>query len=123
MLATDVVDVVGGHKRQAKFARKFNQRAVDFVQVGDVVALKFNEKALFAENIGIPSEFAAGGFKVAVADGARHLPRKATRGGDEAFGMLSKQISVNAGLVVKAVKLGNGGKFEQVLIADFVLRQ
>ena len=119
----DVVHVVGGDVFGAVARAHFDQFAIQFEDLGDVVLLQFEEETVGTEDIVIPVDAAEGFFGLFLENGNGNLGGHTTRGGDQPFGVCGQEVVVNARMVVHALQLRGGGDLEQVAVARFVFRE
>ena len=113
----DVVNVVRGDDLQVELFGKFEEAGDNLPLLGDTVVLDLDEVVFAAEDI---DETRAGfpGFVLAVVEEVLGNERGKTAGeADESGGVFGEGIEIGARLVVEALEVGVGDKFEQVLVA------
>ena len=76
-----------------------------------------------AEDILIPADLLARELVFSIRYQARNLGGEAATRGDEAFGVFSQEILVDARMVIEAFELRGGSDLEQVLVTGHILRQ
>ena len=123
VLCADIVHIAGGDQPQVKLFGQLDQLAVRLRQPLYGVILQFQEVAFGAKDITIPGDPFPGQPYLAIAQETGNLGGATTRATDEPFGMRSKEITVNAGLVVEALQLCRRGDLHQVLITCVTVRQ
>ncbi len=123
LLATDVVQVVGGDERDAHLRAEPQQLLVQPALLGHAVVLQLEEEVAVAEDVAIAAGDAPRLVLFAGLQGARHFAVQARRQPDEPLGVLGQVLAIDARLVVVAVEMGVGDDPAQVLVAGPVLRQ
>ena len=73
VFAPDVMHVVGGNHARLKFFRQPQQAAVDLIELGQVVVLNFQEKAVPSKQIQVPAQGPFGFLGVAIQQRPRQF--------------------------------------------------
>ena len=114
--------VVGRHQLQVEVLRIPGQRRHHAFLLGDAVALHLQEVAV-AKDLLVAANNLSGASIVALGDAAGHFAGQAARERDHTLGVLRQHLHVDAGLVVHALQMPNGGELHQVDVALVVGRQ
>ena len=117
-----VVQVVGGHQRQAGLRRQAQQLLVEAALLRQAVVLELQEEVAGAEDVAVA---AGDGARVPVLrlQRARDLAVEARGQADQALGVLRQVVAVDARLVVVAVQVRVGDDAAEVPVARPVLGQ
>jgi hypothetical protein len=119
----DVVAVVGRDDRHAEIAAELRERGVDLLLQLHAVGLQLQKILPRLEDVGVLAHALARSVHVAGADEPRDVPTEAGREPDQALAVLAQHLSVDAGVVIKAVQMPVADQTLQVLVADRVLGQ
>ncbi len=118
-----VVAIVGGDQRNARLAREPHQLRIDAVLFLHPLVLELQEEVPFAENVAQIVGRLARGFVAVGSQRHSHLSAQAGRERDQAVGVASQQVFINARLVVIAFDVGRGGELHQVAVAALVFAE
>ena len=123
VLRVRVVQVVGGHERQAEVLGQAQQVLGHALLDAQPVVHQFAVEVLCAEDVAELCGGLHGLVVLAQPQPGLHLAGRAARGGDEPLAVLVEQLPVHAGLVQLALQGRLGGCAEEVLHALTGLRQ
>ncbi len=119
----NVVNVIRCDAFQPEFLRPRNQMLVHFRLLGDAVILEFEIKILRPERLLEPIHRIPRLRQLVLHDRLRNLAGETTGQRDQSLFALRENFFVNARLVVIALQMRGRGEFNEILVANFVLRQ
>ena len=119
----DVMTVVGGHKGNSRLSREPHQLRINALLLGNPVVLNFEEEIAFAEDVSQVVSRPLGGFVTVRGKRRRHFSAKAGGEADQPVGVPGQQVFIDAGLVIKALRVGRGSELHQIAVASLVLAE
>ncbi len=121
ILPPDVMDIVGGHQRDAELITHRDEGMVHLFELGNGLTLYFEVE--IAEYLAVPLCRLPGVLKSSLQNQSRHLPYQTTGEGNKPLVVLLQKLPVHPRTVVKAFEMGFGYYLDKVLVAGIVLGQ
>jgi hypothetical protein len=123
MFLLDVMHVVRRHAFQPELLRPLDEVLVYLGLLGDPVVLEFEIKIIRAERLLEPIHRIARLGELILHDRLRDLARETARQRDQPILALRQDFFVNARLVVIALQMRRGCKFDEIFVADLIFRE
>src|SRR2546430_16706847 len=112
VLMMKIMTIVGGDERNSGLFRKSDQFAIDIFFDRYPLILNFKEEISFPENIAQAVGILARPIVLLIHDRFGHWPAKTGGERNQAFAVFGKQIVVNSGAVVEALKKAGGDQLD-----------
>jgi hypothetical protein len=87
----------------------------------EIVILNFQEEVFLAEDFGVFAGHLAGFVVLIFEERFVDVAAEAGREADEAFGVLLKELFIDAGLVVETVEVAGGDELDEIAVAVLIL--
>ena len=121
VLLAGVVDIVGGHQREAKLPRQRHLACHDPPLLGVVVVHDLQVHVLVPEDVHEGLGVLASPGDVILNDAPADVSLLTAAERDQAIPIRGEQLSVHTGLVVEAVEVRSGDELHQIAVAVEVL--
>src|SRR5438270_4524622 len=123
IVTADVMAVVGGDERNAKFFFQPQQVRTNLLLEREPLILNLEKEVVFAEDVAIGGGRVPRRIVLVCHQMLAKFSGQAARKSDQTFGMLRKELLAHTRFVVHAVERGFGRDLYQIAIAFVVLGQ